>query len=157
MQKIDQLIIVDNNSNRAIETQKAILKAEICENIKIAVNGEHALLCLDHLDLHQRMKGKKIMVLLNMETPIMNGLEFLDGMLHKSYPNKEKILIVVLKDLSSPETIERARKKGITEFVTSPIDIPSLNETLVNYFSEKKKTQFARRQEDEVANRPMSL
>lgn len=138
MEKIDFVLIVDNNSLRVAEAQKHLREARIGETIKVAVNGEHALVCLEHLNLFNNLKGKKILVLLNMETPIMNGIEFIESSRYKNLPGKDLILMVVMKDVSSPYSVEVAKQKGIDSFISTPVDMPALTEMISEYFDKSK-------------------
>lgn len=158
MEKVDHILIVDNNSIRASEIQKSLRSENISESIKIAVNGEHALLCLEHMDLCRTMGGKRIIVMLNPETPIMHGLDFIDKLSCKNYNDNEEILLMVMKDYASPETLEEARRKGIKEFFSTPVDIASLRESIKMHFGEKKEEKVkVMRKPDRGMNRPMTM
>jgi len=141
MEKIDFVLIVDNNSLRVAEAQKKLRESKIGETIKVAVNGEHALVCLEHLNLFNSLKGKKIMVLLNMDTPIMNGMELLESGRFKSLPCKEQILMIVMKDVSSAYSVELAKQKGVTSFISSPVEPSELNQMASEYFGDKSKVK----------------
>lgn len=150
MEKLDLVLIVDNNSLRVAEAQKNLRDAKVSENIKVAVNGEHALVCLEHLNMFNNLKGKKVLVLLNMDTPMMSGAELLESSRYKNLPGKDAILIVVMKDISSPYSVELAKQKGVSSFVSSPLDVSQLNSLINENFAEKMKAR-------KMANKPMTM
>jgi CheY-like chemotaxis protein len=149
MKRIDQIILVDNNQSGSLAAIKNIESAGLAENVKLAVNGEHALLVLDHLDLYKRISGRKIIVILNIDTPIMNGIDFLEGYKWRKYPNKEEILIVVT-DNTARENIEKARSLGAKEVISSPLKTSEISEMADKYFTPKmkvlRKNKFERTQ-----------
>lgn len=149
MNKIDQLILVDNNHTNTSSIVKALEESGSVENIKVAVNGEHALLCLDHLDLYKRMKGKRVMVILNTT----NSIDFLEGYKWKKYPSKEELLIVVT-DSSTKENIDKARLMGAFDVLSTPLKTSEIMDLAERHFEEKApKERVIRRK---IENRQLS-
>lgn len=154
MNRIDHIILVENNHSRAVSALKMLEEAQIAESIKVAVNGEHALLCLDHLDLYMRIRGKKILVILNIDTPITNGIEFLDGYKKRKYPNKEDIMVVVSNN-TSPENIEKALGMGASDVINDPLSANDLSELINKFFWERQPKEMVVRKRM-VENRRIS-
>ena len=149
MNKIDQIILVDNNHTSTSSIIKALEESGCIENIKTAVNGEHALLCLDHLDLYKRMKGRRVMVILNTTC----GMDFLEGYKWKKYPSKEEILIAVT-DNSAKENIDKARLLGAVDILSTPLKTSEIMDLAERHFDEKApKERVVRRK---VENRQLS-
>src|SRR6478735_12161944 len=113
--KIDDILLVDNNqaSNQAkIEVLKG---ANIGSTYKVAMNGGHAHVCLEHMHLSQSITDKKVLVLLNLDTPIENGFVFLQNYFRNTYQfQKQNIMIVVMTDEAFTEEKRiRAENMGI--------------------------------------------
>src|SRR6478609_8672389 len=119
MKNIDNILLVDNNqaANQAkIEVLKA---ANIGSAYKVAMNGGHAHVCLEHMHLSESITNKKVLILLNLDTPIENGFVFLQNYFRNlSQFKKENIMIVVMTDESfTEEKKHRAEHMGVTHFM----------------------------------------
>jgi len=152
---VDQVVIIDNNRNRAIQLQQLLVTSKIAEQVKIALNGDHGLLCLDHLDLINKLRGKRVMLILNLETPVANGFEFLEKFSRKHYPGKENILLLAFDDLSSMELKEKAKHRGIKSFIPTQVSLSTLEVTLRAHFIDSKNSKL--RRPELKANSPVTL
>jgi response regulator RpfG family c-di-GMP phosphodiesterase len=136
MVKINQVILVDNDCDSNLCNEKIIKESSLSSEVKITLNGGHALLYLDHIN-HKLDKDFKVLILLNMETPIADGFDFLQGYYKESkkIKNKENILIVVLSNNLSNEKMERIQRIGQVNFISSPISMEVLNTLVQKHFS----------------------
>jgi DNA-binding NtrC family response regulator len=133
MNKVNQVLLVDNDLSSNSEIEKLIKQSGLSEQVKVTVNGGHALLYLDHIS-HKLSHDFKMVIILNMETPIANGFDFLNGYKTHSEINKENILIIVMQDNLCSEKIERARELGVCHFIKSGFSIDGLNQIVSNHF-----------------------
>ena len=95
MNKVNQVLLVDNDIRSNSEKENLIKESGLSEQVKVAVNGGHALLNLDQIS-HKLSEDSKMVILLNMETPIANGFDFLNGYKSCSGINKKNTLIIVM-------------------------------------------------------------
>jgi CheY-like chemotaxis protein len=142
MVTVNQVILVDNDSGSNLYNEKIIKEHGLSEQVKITLNGGHALLYLDHIS-HKIASDFKVLVLLKMETPIADGFEFLNGYYKESkkIKNKENIIIAVLSDNLSPEKIEKIKGMGQTNFISSPICANVLNNLIIQGFPSSGKQE----------------
>jgi DNA-binding NtrC family response regulator len=135
MQKIDEILLVDNNQSSHKAHKEAIVAAGICGNFKTAMNGGHAMLCVNHMHLSGSIANKKMVVLLNIDTPIENGFVFLQQYFKSnSTLQKDRILVVVMDEHLSAEKKHKAQMIGVNHFINSPADIEGLGEMIKTYF-----------------------
>jgi DNA-binding NtrC family response regulator len=133
MNKLNQVLLVDNDLSSNSEKENLIKKSGISQQVKITVNGGHALLYLDQIS-HKLNDDSKIVILLNMDTPIVNGFDFLNGYKTFSSVDKKNILIIVIEDNLCSEKIEKARGLGVCNFINSGFSIDTFNQIVDNHF-----------------------
>ncbi|MBX9851612.1 MAG: hypothetical protein K2X86_07610 [Cytophagaceae bacterium] len=155
--KVQNILIVDQNNLRSASSVSSLGKAGIAENIKAAVNGDHALLCIDHLELYGRIKGNKLIILINLDYFGANLNHFLDSFKNKRYLNRENSIIIAIKNSSSVEEVEKARLKGITEFISSAESIIDLNEIIARVFAAKPRENEKAKAGKKLVNQTMSM
>lgn len=128
------ILIVDNNYDKNTEKQKAIKESGISNEVKVAMNAGHALLYLDHIHLNKKIFDTHLVIILNMETPISNGYEFLSTYQNSSNFKKERIHIIVISENLCDDKKEKIKKLGVSNFI--PDSFP------VNIFREIIESQF---------------
>ncbi|MBO9703022.1 MAG: response regulator [Sporocytophaga sp.] len=134
MQKIDQVIIVGKNSDFTSRIKSSIESSGMADQVKMALNGGHAFLFLDHLHLGRKLKESKVLVLLDMDTPIVDGWDFLKDYAHASRLEKENVIIVILNEHLSNEEKSRASKMGANYFLFSSFTINALTYIVQKHF-----------------------
>lgn len=78
-------------------------------------------------------------ILLDLNMPVMNGLQFLDNT--KEWNSKKNIPIIVLSSSSAPSDIQKAYKNNCTAFFTKPSDIfetKNLLQLIVDFINVRK-------------------
>jgi len=115
-EKYKILIIEDELSN--INAIKRTLRKESYD-IKIAENGRIALDLIDEYD--------PIVVLLDLNMPIMNGFEFLE---HIGHTSVKSYSIIVLSGLGNSSDIEVCYSYGISNFINKPYNPIILREQI---------------------------
>lgn len=114
------LIVDDNMSNRELlsdmlEDQYKIVEAE---------NGRRAV---EILEAHA---SEIALVLLDIVMPELDGYQVLDIMNSRHW--LEEIPVIMISGESSPDNIERAYDKGITDFVGKPFDRAVIRRRILN-------------------------
>lgn len=130
-------IIEDNVGDIIIERE---LFEEINPEIFITTssNGLEAINFLVHSskDDSKRLPDG---ILLDLNMPVMNGLQFLDNT--KEWNSKKNIPIIVLSSSSAPSDIQKAYKNNCTAFFTKPSDIfetKNLLQLIVDFINVRK-------------------
>lgn len=121
------ILIVDNNHHKNSEKALAIKEHGLSHEVKVAMNSGHALLYLDHIHLNQKINDTQLIIILNMETPISNGYEFLSTYHNSTNFKKERIHIIVINDNLCEEKKEKIKKLGVTNFIQDPFPVEIIN------------------------------
>ena len=109
------------------EVRKLVMENETVV-VRDAKTGEDALLAIRD----QRFD----LVLLDLNMPIMDGFGFLDAFNKLEYPNKEKAKIIVLTSSQNSSDMERARKFGVTRYMTKPLNLMQRRAGVVLHLAE---------------------
>lgn len=121
MENMLQIILVNHNPQISNEILKSINASGILCQVKSVLNGGHALLHLFHLHLYDRINRGKILILLNLHTPVVDGFEFLKeyGLLRDF--KKEHISIAVINKELNPIDKSKAENLGVFNFFPSAL------------------------------------
>lgn len=86
------------------------------------------------LGLEKMKKNPPALVILDIMMPKMGGIEVIDAM--KADTNLEKIPIIVLSNLSESADIEKAKKRGVKDYlVKSDLDPEDVSSAVKKYLS----------------------
>lgn len=133
MQNIDQVIIANHDQNKNDGIANMLRESGFDGIIKRAVNAGQALLYLDHLALVGKLYESKVLVLLNLNTPIITGLEFLSSFNDNKKIRKENVILIVLSDNLKSENVEKSKLKGVKDFLPFSFKMIELEEITERY------------------------
>ena len=74
--------------------------------------------------IHSMSKTLPDLILLDLLMPKISGFEFLEQL--RKDDKSKNIPVIVISALTENDNIEKIRNLGATEFVSKPVDIPSL-------------------------------
>jgi len=112
------LIIEDNLIDQLVITQLLKKVLEI-DQIIIANNGKEGIEWLT-----AQKKNQSLIILLDIQMPIMNGFEFLDAFEKLNKESRKEIQIYVLSSTLDPDELEHISKNdNVTGFLNKPFPI----------------------------------
>lgn len=117
MDKVVNILLVEDDNLDVIDVKRTLDKMHILNNMVVAKNGEEALSILNNKD---RAHDPDI-VLIDINMPKMNGLEFL-SVVRKTHEWKDlKCFIITTSD----EKVDRmaAKELGISGYIVKPLKL----------------------------------
>jgi len=113
-------MLVEDDSLDRIEVMRSLEKKNIVHQLKVAKNGEEALLLLEQGN-NDVFAGKPDIILLDLNMPKMNGFELLKKI--RENDNWKDIKIFVLTTSDDHEDKAAVVDMGISGFITKPLKL----------------------------------
>jgi len=137
MKKINCILLIDDNpADNEFHTIK-IKRAQVCNHIKIAIDGPKALdyLVKSGQEGQSETHPKPDLIFLDINMPGMNGFEFLEEYKKLDEELKSKVVIVMLSTSLNPDDQKKATEnEDVKEFQNKPLDVKTLQDTIDKYF-----------------------
>ncbi len=130
MTALMSVLVIEDNDVDLERITRCLTKAELPNPIYFALDGEEAL------DQLRGRNGKEpidtpCLILLDLNMPRMNGLEFLAELRKDSELADTPVLVLTTSDRE--EHIEESRKLGVVEYVAKPISREHLAKIVVSF------------------------
>lgn len=116
--KLHSILLVDDDEISNYITEALINEIDIAESLSIATDGQQAL---DYLQQHPIINNEAdghIMVLLDLNMPVMDGFEFMEEYQQKSW--KDKATVIMLTSSSNPKDMAKAKKYNFAGYLQKP-------------------------------------
>lgn len=120
MTRMVNILLIEDDYLDQLEVQRTLEKKSILFNIKIASNGETGLAMLKEAGSSKELPD---IILLDLNMPKMNGLEFLAALRKESEFRNIKIFVLTTSD----DVVDKMAVKGfgISGFITKPLKLES--------------------------------
>ena len=123
MPKLNPILLVEDDSVDAMTVKRAMRDLQADHSVIHTVNGEEAMKYLTSPDTE-----KPFVILLDLNMPKMNGIEFLKIM--KTYPDLKTIPVVVLTTSKEQRDILDSFELGASGYMVKPVDYSKFVEIL---------------------------
>ncbi len=117
------VLLVEDDTIDAMTVQRAFRDLKVTNPLVHAVNGEEAL---DRL--HDKTGVRPCLILLDLNMPKMNGIEFLG--IAKTDPALKKIPVVVLTTSSEERDVVESFRLSVAGYIVKPVDYHSFVEAV---------------------------
>lgn len=116
--KVVNILLVEDDNLDVIDMQRTLDKMSILHKTRVARNGEEALEILRHLNGNDAMPD---IVLLDINMPKMNGIEFLHEVRKNESWKDLKVFIITTSD----ERVDReaTKKLGVSGYIVKPLKL----------------------------------
>ncbi|MDQ3393091.1 MAG: response regulator [Bacteroidota bacterium] len=128
MKYLRSILLIDDDSisNYLVKIQLNSLKKQY--PYQIASNVAEALTYLKTLS-----KSSKVLVLLDIHMPVLNGFEFLEHLKNNKEIDIDLLDIVIISSSIAQVDVDKAKSIGIHKFLVKPILLENLQE-IINDF-----------------------
>ena len=120
MNKVVNILLIEDDILDAMDLQRTLDRMRILYKMKIAKNGEEGLALLDQAD-DPLFAEKPDLILLDMNMPRMNGIEFVQILRGRETWKNIKVFVLTTSDESGDEKIMRSL--GISGYIIKPLKV----------------------------------
>lgn len=117
------VLLVEDDTIDAMTVRRAFRDLKVANPLVHTVNGEEALACL-----RDEAKDKPCLILLDLNMPKMNGIEFLT--IAKADPVLKKIPVVVLTTSSEERDVVESFRLSVAGYIIKPVDYRNFVEAI---------------------------
>lgn len=117
MEKVINILLVEDDTVDVMDVQRTLDRVGLYYKMKVAKNGEEALEWLQSVKDNPALSPDIILLDLNM--PKMNGLEFLQAV--RKAPEWRTIKVFVITTSDEKEDRQRASKLGVSGYIVKPL------------------------------------
>lgn len=115
MQKSKPILLVEDDRVDAMTVKRAMRDLQVNRSVAHSTNGEEAMKYLTSPDTE-----KPFIILLDLNMPKMNGIEFLKAM--KAHPDLKTIPVIVLTTSKEQRDILDSFEFGASGYMVKPVD-----------------------------------
>jgi CheY-like chemotaxis protein len=122
MKKLAKVLLVDDDSTTNFLNTRLLTRLEVAEELLVAQNGAEALRTLEHTCREPLDSTGPILVLLDLNMPVMNGLAFLEA--YQQHPLAQKCQLVIVMLTTSEHSHDLTRIKAVplaADILTKPL------------------------------------
>ncbi len=123
MRNCKPVLLVEDDTIDAMTVQRAFRDLNVNNPLDHALNGEEAL-----AHLQDETKEQPCVILLDLNMPKMNGIEFLKVV--KADPALRPIPVVVLTTSNEERDIVESFRSSVAGYIVKPVDYRSFVETI---------------------------
>ena len=119
MKKFNFILLIDDDPIANFLTERLLTNLQIAEKIEIANNGDQAL----DIIAEECGKGNDCpdLIFLDINMPVMSGMEFLQLFKAKNFKNSEAANIAVLSTSTHSKDYQELMSHGITNILQKPL------------------------------------
>jgi two-component system, response regulator len=116
---MSQILLVEDNPNDQLLTQRAFKKSNLGNELVIANDGEEALIYLFG-NQNTPPQPLPVLVLLDLKLPKVDGLEVLQHI--RSHERTQLLPVVILTSSKEQDDLVQSYKLGVNSYVRKPVD-----------------------------------
>lgn len=133
MPKLTSVLLVDDDATTNYLNKILLTRLGVAEQLLVAENGREALATLAQL-CATPSPSCPALILLDVNMPVMSGLEFLEAYQQLPLAQQQAIVIVLLTTSVSPRDLARVQTLPIAGTLTKPLTETKVNALLQQYF-----------------------
>lgn len=126
--KLHTILLVDDDEISNYITEALIKEIDLAETLLVATDGQQALNYLQQHPVINDQEEGHILVLLDLNMPVMDGFEFMEEYQQKSW--KDKVTVIMLTSSSNPKDMAKAKKYAFAGYLQKPFSQQDLKKII---------------------------
>lgn len=119
MKKINSILLIDDDPISNFLTERLLLKMQVADDVKIALNGIQAIQMIENHCEDGRPCPELILLDINM--PVMSGIDFLHLFQQKNFKGSDSVDIVVLSTSTHHKDQKQINELGVRHILQKPL------------------------------------
>jgi CheY-like chemotaxis protein len=115
MEKVINILMIEDDTVDVMDAQRTLDRMNILYKLKVCKNGEDGLAYLQSLDL----EIKPDIILLDLNMPKMNGMEFLN--VFRGFDRFKDVKVFVITTSEEKEDRIKMKELGISGYIVKPL------------------------------------
>ncbi|AMR27851.1 hypothetical protein A0257_12630 [Hymenobacter psoromatis] len=133
MKKFSSVLLIDDDSTTNFLNNLLFKRLGVSDTLLVAENGALGLAVLQAACGEATPKCPAL-VLLDVNMPVMNGIEFLEAYQHLPLAQRQATIVVLLTTSVHPRDLERVRQLPIAGTLSKPLTEEKIWGVLQQYF-----------------------
>ncbi|WP_022824915.1 response regulator [Hymenobacter norwichensis] len=133
MQKLSSILLVDDDSTTNFLNELLLKRLDVADKLLTAQNGREALATLGEI-CPQAVADCPSLILLDVNMPVMNGIEFLEAYAQLPVEQQEMVVIVMLTTSMHARDLKRVQELPIAGLVNKPLTKEKVDSILQMHF-----------------------
>jgi len=135
MEKLAKILLVDDDEATTFLNSRLLNRLAVAEQLLFAHNGEEALQTLEQMCSESDELVGSLLVLLDVNMPVMNGLQFLDAYQQHPLAQKCPAVIVMLTSSTHSRDLDRIKASPVAaDIITKPLTSDKVQGILQRHF-----------------------
>jgi CheY-like chemotaxis protein len=135
MPKLSSVLLVDDDPTNNFLNQRLLTRLDVTDHVLVAENGQQALAMLQQ-GYNAAEPSYPALILLDIQMPIMNGIEFLQAYQQLPIAQRHATTVVVLTTSMDTRDLNRLHGLPAAAQVGKPLTQDKLMALLASYFQE---------------------
>ncbi len=133
MKKLSSVLLIDDDSTTNFLNTLLFKRLDIANALLVAENGAIGLTILDEVCAGATPQLPAL-VFLDVNMPVLNGIEFLEAYQHRPLALRQAIIVVLLTTSVHPRDLERVQHLPIAGTLSKPLTEEKVRGVLHQYF-----------------------
>ncbi|MFC6225454.1 response regulator [Hymenobacter artigasi] len=133
MPKLTSVLLVDDDPTNNFLNERLLKRLAVTEHILVAENGQEALAVIQQASTAPQ-PSYPALILLDIQMPVMNGIEFLQAYQQLPLPQRRATTVVVLTTSMDVRDLTRLEALPAAGRITKPLTLEKLDAVLQQHF-----------------------
>ncbi|WP_324678525.1 response regulator [Hymenobacter sp. GOD-10R] len=134
MPRLTSVLLVDDDETANFLNKIVIERAGVTEHLLVAEDGAQALRALATTCQVPGQAQCPELILLDLNMPVLNGIEFLQAYQHLPATQRQGIVVMLLTSASVERDLDQLRGLPLDGILEKPLTVTKLQQLLDEYF-----------------------